>query len=231
MKLKSSITKLGAAILTAATLSGCGTISAMSNLEDGAFGEFMTIWDRWVESKGDIAYATTWDAKLLPGVTEEAAVEGMEEVAIYFNLRNVGSLPLSKELEARGVKTGVISVNSYCNPGTARKMMDFTMHAGAFLPCRVTLGEDANGDMYAYTLNMDMMIKMGKKQPKELLPETYRVRNGIKAMLYQAASGGNALDVEALAEEKDGPKVEAMIEKQWKEYLAYLEKEKATAKK
>jgi hypothetical protein len=110
-------------------------------------------------------------------------------------------------------------------------MMDFTMHAGAFLPCRVTLGEDANGDTWAYTLNMDMMIKMGKQQPKELLPETYRVRNGIKAMMYQAASGGNALDVETLAEMKDGPKVEELMEKQWKEYLDSQAKRAAEAKK
>ena len=135
-------------------------------------------------------------------------------------LKDVGTLPLSKELESRGVKTGYIQVKSYCNPATARKMMNFTMHAAAFLPCRITIAENEKGEMWMYTLNMDMMIKMGKKQPKELLPQTYKVRNTIKAMMMQGASGGYALDMEKVAEMKDQRALELYMEEAWAEYKA-----------
>ena len=52
---------LGLALATtlfAAT--GCGTISTMGKLEDGAGAEASRMWDRWIEAEGDIAVATTW---------------------------------------------------------------------------------------------------------------------------------------------------------------------------
>ena len=229
MRLKKTLIALAASGILASTLSGCGTMHAMGNLEKGAWGEFNNMWDRWVESEGDIAYATTWDRQVQPGVKVEDIEYALEEVALAMGLKDVGTLPLSKELESRGVKTGYIQVKSYCNPATARKMMNFTMHAAAFLPCRITIAENEKGEMWMYTLNMDMMIKMGKKQPKELLPQTYKVRNTIKAMMMQGASGGYALDMEKVAEMKDQKALELYMEDAWAKYKA--EQAKAAAAK
>ena len=48
---------------------GCGTISTIGKLEDGAGAEASRMWDRWVEADGDIAVATTWERKVKAGVT------------------------------------------------------------------------------------------------------------------------------------------------------------------
>ena len=104
------------------------------------------MWDRWVEGNGDIAVATTWERKVKPGVTAKDVEEILKLVAVERNMRDVGVLPLSKELEARsGKKEKLLTVYSYCSPATARKMVDFSPHMAAYLPCRISVVEHDPG--------------------------------------------------------------------------------------
>ena len=170
-------------------LSGCGTLGALGNLEDGTGAEAGRMWDRWVESKGDIAVATTWERKVRPGVTVDQIEQSLASVSSEMNIRAVGELPLSKELEARtGKPQKLLKVYNYCNPFTARKMVDFSPHMAAYLPCRVTLVERDDG-LWLYTLNMDMMIKMGRKLPPDLKAEALQVREAIWMMLDKGSRG------------------------------------------
>lgn len=180
-----------AAILAASVsaLSGCGTINAISNLEDGAGTTFMEIWDKWVDSEGDIADATMWEVQVQDGVELADVIDAINNVGINRNIKNVGELPLSEELKARGVETGVVHVMSFCNPDTARKMLDFSPAMGGFLPCRVNIVEKPDGKLYIYTMNMDMAIKMGKKMPAELKEATMQVRNTMWEMLDKGSRG------------------------------------------
>jgi uncharacterized protein (DUF302 family) len=182
---------LGLALATtlfAAT--GCGTISTMGKLEDGAGAEASRMWDRWIEAEGDIAVATTWERKVKPGLTGEDVEEILKLVAVERNMRDVGTLPLSKELEARsGKKEKLLTVYSFCSPGTARKMVDFSPHMAAYLPCRVSLVEHDDGSLWLYTLNMDMMVKMGRKLPSPLKEEAWAVRETIWQMMERASTG------------------------------------------
>jgi uncharacterized protein (DUF302 family) len=171
-----------------ATLSGCGTINAIGNLSDGAGSTFMEIWDKWVDAEGDIAEATMWKVKVKDGVKLEDIKDAINNVATNRNIKNVGELPLSEELNARGIKSGVIHVMSYCNPETARKMTDFSPAMAGFLPCRVNIVEQADG-LWIYTMNMDMAIKMGRKMPPELKAATMEVRDTMWEMLEKGAKG------------------------------------------
>ncbi len=182
-------TKCAALIALIAGLSGCGTIAAMNNLADGAGAESMKMWDRWVDAKGDIAVATTWDRKVKAGVTIEQIELSLASVAAEDNMRSVGELPLSKELEARsGKKEKFLKVYSYCTPATARIMVDFSPHMAAYLPCRITVVEKEDG-LWMYTLNMDMMVKMGRKLPEHLNQEAMKVRNTIWKMMERGSQG------------------------------------------
>jgi len=180
-----------AAILavTVTTLSGCGTMNAISNLNDGAGSTFMEIWDKWVASDGDIADATMWEVTVDKGVELEDVIDAINGVGIANNIKNVGELPLSEELKARGIKSGVIHVMSFCNPETARKMVDFSPAMGGFLPCRVNIIEEPDGRLHIYTMNMDMAIKMGRKMPPELYKATMQVRNTMWEMLQKGKAG------------------------------------------
>jgi uncharacterized protein (DUF302 family) len=171
-------------------VTGCGTISTMGKLEDGAGAEASRMWDRWIEGDGDIAVATTWERKVKPGLTAQEVEDIIKGVAIERNMRDVGTLPLSKELEARsGKKEKLLTVYSFCSPDTARKMVDFSPHMSAYLPCRISLVELDDGSLMLFTLNMDMMVKMGRKLPSPLKEEAWAVRETIWQMMERASTG------------------------------------------
>jgi len=180
--------KAAALAVVVTTLSGCGTMNAIGNLNDGAGDTFMTIWDKWVDSEGDIADATMWEVKVEEGIELEDVIDAINAVGISRNIKNVGELPLSEELKARGIDSGVLHVMSFCNPETARKMVDFSPAMAGFLPCRVNIVEEADG-LHIYTMNMDMAIKMGKKMDPELLAATTEVRDAMWEMLQNGAAG------------------------------------------
>lgn len=170
-------------------LAGCGTVRAIANLEDGAGSEAGRVWDRWVDSRGDIAVAVTWDRKVAPGVTLKDIEQAFASVAAEHNFRPVGELAVSRELEARtGQPQRLIKVFSYCNPSTARQMLDFSPHMAAFLPCRITVVEQDDG-LWLYTLNMDMMIRMGRKLPPQLKHDALLVREAVWQMMERGAKG------------------------------------------
>ncbi|MEY2682963.1 MAG: hypothetical protein RJA09_107 [Pseudomonadota bacterium] len=171
------------------TLSGCATLNTISKLEDGAGSEASRMWDRWIDGNGDIAVATTWERKVKDGVSPSDVEQILKMVAVERNMRDVGVLPLSRELEARsGRKEKHLTVYSYCSPGTARKMVDFSPHMAAYLPCRISVVEKEDG-LWLYTLNMDMMIKMGRKLPSPLKEEAKAVRDTIYEMMERASKG------------------------------------------
>ena len=168
---------------------GCGTISTIGKLEDGAGGEASRMWDRWVEAEGDIAVATTWERKVKAGVTVNDIEQVLTQIAAERNMKGVGDLPLSKELEARtGKPQKFLKVYSFCTPGTAREMVDFSPHMAAYLPCRITVVEKEDG-LWMYTLNMDMMVKMGRKLPSPLKENAWKVRDTIWEMMERASKG------------------------------------------
>ncbi len=168
---------------------GCGTISTLGKLEDGAGAEASKMWDRWVDAEGDIAVATTWERKVKAGVTVDDLEQVLTQIAAERNMKGVGDLPLSKELEARtGKPQKFLKVYSFCTPTTARMMVDFSPHMSAYLPCRITVVEKEDG-LWMYTLNMDMMVKMGRKLPSPLKEEAWKVRDTIWDMMERGSKG------------------------------------------
>lgn len=176
-------------LLAAVFLTGCGTISTVGKLEDGAGAEASRMWDRWIEAEGDIAVATTWERKVKDGVSINDLEQVLTQIAAERNMKGVGDLPLSKELEARtGKPQKFLKVYSFCTPTTAREMVDFSPHMSAYLPCRITVVEKEDG-LWMYTLNMDMMVKMGRKLPSPLKENAMKVRDTIWEMMERGSKG------------------------------------------
>lgn len=189
MNLQPSLAHFAVAAIAAISLSGCGTVATLGKLENGAGAEASRMWDRWIEGQGDIAVATTWERKVAKGVTPNDIEQILKQVASERNMKDVGTLPLSKELEARtGQKQKLLTVYSFCTPTTARRMVDFSPHMAAYLPCRITVVEKEDG-LWLYTLNMDMMVKMGRKLPSPLKEEANAVRDTIFEMMERASKG------------------------------------------
>jgi uncharacterized protein (DUF302 family) len=183
------ISQFAVSMVLIAGLTGCGTLATIGKLEDGAGAAALKLWDRWVEGEGDIAVATTWERKVKPGVTAEDVAQILSLVATERNMREVGVLPLSEEIAKRtGKKEKILTIFNYCSPMIARRMADFSPHMAAYMPCRITLLEKEDG-LWLYTLNMDMMVKMGRKLPSPLKEEAWSVRETMYQMMERASKG------------------------------------------
>lgn len=163
-----------------------GTFKNFDPKAAGVYQEMVTK----LMATGSIADATVWKAKVADGLTFEEVDQSIKTIAVENNIKAVGELPLSKQIEAMtGKKSPKIMIYMYCNPLTAAKMLKHSLAFSAYLPCRVSLVEDKKGQLWIYTLNMDPMIHGGNELPPELKKEALRVKNIMQDVLKRAASG------------------------------------------
>ena len=114
----------------------------------------------------------------------------MKFVANEHNIKNVGELPLYKEIEAMsGQKSRFLKIYMFCNAMTALKMLDYSDAFSAYLPCRVAMVEDKDGQLWLFSLDMDMMIHGGEKLPPELKEEAEGVKEIIQDIMNRGATG------------------------------------------
>lgn len=139
---------------------------------------------------GNAAEATVWKVPVSDGVSPEDAEDAMRSIANEHNIKNVGELPLSKQIEAmRGNPYRYLKIFMFCNPLTAAQMVDYSDAYSAYLPCRVTLIQDKQGKYWLYSLNMDLMIHGGLPLPPELKQEALRVKQVIQDIMQRGAKG------------------------------------------
>lgn len=139
---------------------------------------------------GSAVEATVWKMKIEDGVSIDDAIESMKIAANEHNIKNVGELPLYKEVEAiRGEPYRHAQIFMFCNADTAARMMDYNDAYSAYLPCRVALVEDKSGQAWLYSLNMDLMIYGGKPLPPALKEEAMHVKEIILDIMHKGASG------------------------------------------
>lgn len=157
--------------------------------DDQALDTYLEMGKTLLET-GNAAEATIWKRQVSAGLSVADVEDVMKSVASELNIRNVGELPLSKQVELMtGQKQRFLKIYMYCNPLTAAKMVNYSDAYSAYLPCRVSLVEDKQGRYWIYSLNMDMMIHGGRPLPAELREEAMRVRQVILAIMERASSG------------------------------------------
>ena len=163
--------------------------SAFKTFDPQAFTTYKKMADQLVET-GNAAAATVWKAKVADGVTFEDVDVSIKQTAIARNIRGVGALPLGDQVAAMtGKPWRKLNIYLYCNPLTAAKMIEHEPAYAAYLPCRISLVEDAKGQLWIYTLDMDAMIYGGKTLPPELLKEALEVKDIMQDILKKAAEG------------------------------------------
>ena len=149
----------------------------------------MNMWEK-LKKTGNSAESTVWKRQLDEGVSPEDAAEAMSSVATEVNIKAVGILPLSKEVEAKtGEKQRLLTIYQYCNPLTAVKMIEYSDAFSAYLPCRIAMVEDKEGKFWLYSLDMDLMIHGGKKLPDDLFKEANAVKNVMLRLMEAGATG------------------------------------------
>ena len=104
------------------------------------------------------------------------------------NLKYVARQQVSKELEARGLETPYLDIFQFCNPEDARTMIMFNPIYAAYMPCRIAVVEDQEGQIWLMMLNLDMLID-SKLLTAEAVETAIRVNQQMLDVMTAGASG------------------------------------------
>ncbi len=125
---------------------------------------------------------------LARGVSMDDAVEAMKIRANKLNIMLVAEMPLSKQVIAMGQKSRRIDIYQFCDPLIARKMVEYDIHFAAYLPCRISLVEDAKGQGWLVMMNLDIFIQDPKLDP-QLKADAIKVRDTLNEIIQAGATG------------------------------------------
>jgi uncharacterized protein (DUF302 family) len=160
-----------------------------NSFDEKAFDTYQSLFKNILET-GNAAEATVWKMQVDEGLKAAEVEEVMKFVANEHNIKNVGELPLYKQVEAStGKPFRFMKIYMFCNALTAAKMVRYSDAFSAYLPCRITLLEDKEGKLWLYSLNMDLMIHGGMPLPDELKKEALNVKKIILDIMKRGASG------------------------------------------
>ena len=177
------------AILIAGIVKYPSEMKSLMEYDEQAFNAYADMGKTLLET-GNGAEATVWKVAVQDGLTAQDVEETMKFVANEHNFKNVGELPLYKEIEAMsGEPSRFIKIYMFCNAMTAARMLAYSDAYSAYLPCRITLIEDSSGKLWLYTLNMDLMIHGGKELPPELKEEALQVKEIVLDIINRGAAG------------------------------------------
>jgi uncharacterized protein (DUF302 family) len=127
---------------------------------------------------------------LADGVSMDDAIASMKLRANLNNLMFVAHQPLSEQLEKMGQASPRLEIFQFCDPLTARRMVDYNPVFAAYMPCRIALVEPPKGAPLLMMLNLDMLI-----QGAELNPELRRLAEEVNVKLLDVMSAGASGDL------------------------------------
>jgi len=195
MKLiKGLFTIVGAIVVIGAIIGAVLLGPKVAKLDSQALPEYMKMFDK-VLTTGDPAKGMIRKVKMVipEDMTKEEAFENaldiMDEVASEFGMAMVDSktMPRNGKLFKDG---GLLThIRSYCSPYIADIFLAHSAEFIGFMPCRIGFIEEPNGDIYIYTMSMELMINGGYTLPPKLLTLANEVRSGMYTMMEKAAAG------------------------------------------
>jgi len=125
---------------------------------------------------------------LAEGVTADDAMDAMRSKAIELNIKIVAHQPLDQELQARGIDANRLEILQFCNPEDAHQLVKFNPIFAAYMPCRIALVEDEEGQLWVMMMNLDMLIN-NTPLPDDLKAIAANVNTTLKTIMEAAAEG------------------------------------------
>ena len=160
-----------------------------NSFDDKAFDTYRTMFENILKT-GNVAEATVWKTQVDKDIKALKVEEVMRLVANEHDFKVVGELPFYKQVETdKGKPFRFMKSYMFCNSLTAAKMVQYSDAFSAYLPCRITLVEDKAGNLWLYSLNMDLMIHGGTPLPDKLKNEVLKVKETIIDIMKRGASG------------------------------------------
>ena len=132
--------------------------------------------------------------KVDPSLSFEEVIESMDLRANLLNMKKVGHSTPWKVIEATtGEPSPKLEMLSYCDIPTMRDILNYVPEFSVFVPCRISVVEDANGDLWIMTLDWDVRWLDTSPNPnkisKELRDAAIMVRENIESIMEAGANG------------------------------------------
>jgi len=186
--IKAILTLIGALVVLGLIVVLVRYGSTLKEFDSGALKAYGKMASKVLET-GDPAKGMIIKKKMtIPeGMTKKEAIDNaievMDEVASQHGLAMVDHKVMPRK---NGVYT---QIRSYCSPTIADYFLNYSREFIGFMPCRIGIIEEPNGDIYLYTMNLDLMIHGGKKLSPELEKLAKEVEAGMYGMLEAGAAG------------------------------------------
>ncbi len=168
-----------------------GMVNKVTSLHPDAMGHYMDMFKKVLET-GSSADAMIRKVKINDDVSTEDAIENMREIAADNNFLVVGDAKMSikSSIKTPGGKR-YIRILSFCAPSVAEKFIAYSEAFGAFMPCRILIVEDDEGNRWLYTMAMELMLYGGKPLPDNMMEMALKVRGLMYGMMDAAATDGD----------------------------------------
>ena len=146
-------------------------------------------------SMRDLFNFMTYKLKADPELSFDDVIEAMELKANEVNFKKVGHNEFWKDVSAiSGLPALRIEILQYCDAIVGRQMLDFSPEFSIFIPCRITVMEDANGDIWLMTLDWDVSWlarawQPGSKLDPDLVADAVRIRDAMTQIMEAGATG------------------------------------------
>ncbi len=191
--IKAILMLIGALVIAGLLFAGVkfgGLIGQVTKLDSQAIPLYVKMFGTVLET-GNAADGMVRRKKVNADVTNEDIKDTIESVASDGNMQVVGDVTMfdGSPLDSSGKKTKYTRIFSLCSRPIASKFLNYSKAYGAFMPCRIMLQEDDEGNRWLYTMDMGLMIHGGRELPKDMLTMAESVRDTVYAAMDKAAEG------------------------------------------
>jgi len=185
--LKKILSFIGAITVIGAIIGYLAIGSKVGSLHPDAMGYYMDMFGKVLET-GNSAEAMT-KVRINDDISTEDVVETLNEIASENNFLVVGDSKMSIKGGIKKDGKRYIRILHFCAPSVAEKFIGYSESFGAFMPCRILIVEDDQGNRWLYTMSMELMLYGGKPLPPEMMEMAEGVRNLMYGMMDAAATG------------------------------------------
>ncbi len=137
----------------------------------------------------------TMKMKAAEGISFDDVIEAMDLKANDVNFKKTAHSKIWKDIASiTGVPTTRVEVLHYCDAIVGRRMLDFSPEFSVFIPCRISVYEDANGEIWIMTLDWDVSWLSQSWQPgsqigEQLQQDAVRIRDAMTQIMEAGAKG------------------------------------------
>lgn len=143
----------------------------------------------------DMMNLMTIKYKAKPGLTFDDVKASMELRANSLNFKKVGESPMWKDFQAvlGDMNAPRIEVYHYCDIAVGREMLKYSPESAVYMPCRFTIMEDADKNIWVMTLDWDTTwldsVKGRMGTPDVLWDHAVIIRDKMDNIMRAAANG------------------------------------------